>query len=113
MTQNKKTKKVVKKKRKLKTKVLVSRCISFVLVLLSAYFVYQIVTEVKQTYELGKDLEDAQETLKSIEEENQYLIEQKDKLMDPEYVKGYARGLFSFSKDGEQVFRLPQVEENK
>ena len=107
------TKKVKKKKRKLKTKVLITRLVSFVLVLLSAYFVYEIVLEVKQTYELGKDLEDAQETLKQIEEENQYLVEQKDKLMDPEYVKGYARGLFSFSKDGEQVFRLPQVEENK
>jgi len=112
MAQNKKTKNI-KKKKKLKTKVLITRTISLVLVFLSVYFVYEIVTEVQQTFQLGKDLEDAQATLKEIESENQYLIEQAEKLTDPEYVKGYARGLFSFSKDGEQIFRLPQIPDDE
>lgn len=112
MAKPKKTK-TVKKRRKLKTKVLVSRVLSLALILLSGFFVYQIVLEVQQTYQLGKDLEDAQSTLKAVEEENQYLSEQKDKLLDPEYVKGYARGLFSFSKDGEQIFRLPQLDDDE
>ena len=38
----------------------------------------------------------------------QQLSEVQAKLQDPEYVETYARGKYQLSKDGEQIFYLPE-----
>ena len=41
-------------------------------------------------------------------DENRYLTNEKEKLQDPDYVETYARGKYQLSKDGEQIFYLPE-----
>lgn len=76
--------------------------------LVAVYFLYQVSLEIIATVQLNSQLHQVEEELKSIENEYQYLSEQKDKLLDPEYVKNYARAGFMLSKEGEQIFFLPQ-----
>ena len=42
------------------------------------------------------------------ENENRYLTKEKKKRQDPDYVETYARGKYQLSKDGEQIFYLPE-----
>ncbi len=79
-----------------------------VLFIIAAYFIYHISLEVLATMDLKKQLQSVQEQLAIIEAENQYLLEQKEKLLDPEYVRNYARAGFMLSKEGEQIFFLPE-----
>lgn len=81
--------------------------ISVVLLSGAGFFLYQSVLEIISTYNLTKELRTAESILEEIENENQYLNEQKTKLEDPEYVKSYARGTYMLSKEGEQIFYLP------
>ena len=39
---------------------------------------------------------------------NNYLNSEKEKLQDPDYVETYARGKYQLSKNGEQIFYLPE-----
>lgn len=103
----------VKKKRKLKTRGLLIRLVSILLLVVSGFLIYGIVTEVSETIALSQELEIAKEKLAEIQAENQYLVEQKEKLEDPEYIKNYERGEYFYTKEGEQVFRLPQLEDSE
>ena len=49
-----------------------------------------------------------QAKLQEVKDENTYLTQQKEKLQDPDYVESYARGNYQLSKDGEQIFYLPE-----
>ena len=40
------------------------------------------------------------------------LVKEKEKLTNPDYVESYARSNYMMSKDGEQIFYLPE-DENK
>ena len=44
------------------------------------------------------------------EDENVYLTTERAKLEDPDYIQSYARGNYMLSKDGEQIFYLPEKE---
>lgn len=92
------------KKKKVKT---LSVLVSLILLCGAGFFLYQAFNEIVNTYNLTKELRTAQSILEQIDNENQYLKEQKTKLEDPEYVKSYARGTYMLSKDGEQIFYLP------
>ena len=46
-----------------------------------------------------------------LEQENTSLNEQKTKLLDPEYVKSYARANYMLTKEGEQIYYLPKDDE--
>lgn len=76
--------------------------------LVSVYLLYQVSTEIIATVQLRSKLNQVNEQLTKIEEENTFLGEQKEKLLDPEYVKNYARAGFMLSKEGEQIFFLPE-----
>ncbi|MEA5017119.1 MAG: septum formation initiator family protein [Erysipelotrichaceae bacterium] len=93
--------KTKKKRRALST--LVSLC----LIVGASFFLYQAFQEIVNTYNLTKELQTAKSILDDISNENKYLNEQKTKLLDPEYVKSYARGTYMLSKEGEQIFYLP------
>lgn len=60
------------------------------------------------TVSLQKQLADIQIKLQEVEDQNKYLNNEKQKLQDPDYVENYARGNYMLSKDGEQIFYLPE-----
>ncbi|MBR2811555.1 MAG: septum formation initiator family protein [Solobacterium sp.] len=82
--------------------------IGFLLIAVSAYLLYLVGNEVFTTITLRRQLEEVQLKLQEMQDENNYLVNQKAKLMDPDYVESYARSNYMFSKDGEAVFYLPQ-----
>ena len=94
-----------KKKRKL-TPVVKLLCI--VMIGISLFFLFSYGREVMTTLRLRKNLAEVREKLQVVEDENTYLTDQKAKLQDPDYVESYARGNFMLSKDGEQIFYLPE-----
>lgn len=67
-----------------------------------------VIDEVIKTIELSQSLKDVEAELTILEEQNQILGEQKAKLEDPEYVKSYARSTYMLTKDGEQIYYLPE-----
>ena len=69
-----------------------------------------MVDEVIKTIELSQSLTDVELELSVLEEQNQLLAQQKEKLEDPEYVKSYARATYMLTKDGEQIYYLPEDE---
>ncbi len=93
-------------KPKKKRRVL-SALVSLCLLVGASFFLYQAFQEIVNTYNLTKELQTAKSILDDISNENKYLNEQKAKLLDPEYVKSYARGTYMLSKEGEQIFYLP------
>lgn len=81
--------------------------VSAILFVISGLLIFSVVKEVMVTMELTSDLQSLNEQLKQIEDETRNLQERKEKLEDPNYIKSYARGEYSITKEGEQVFRLP------
>ena len=69
--------------------------------------------EFDQMKELKSDIAKAEAMLAEIKQENIELLEQRDKLEDPEYVKSYARGIYMLSKEGEQIFYVPSEDDTK
>ena len=101
------TKKIIKKKKKKKmTPILKLLCL--VLIAVSGYLLYSVAQEVYTTVQLKKQLAEVQTKLTEVQDENSYLTTEKEKLSDPDYVESYARGNYMLSKDGEQIFYLPE-----
>lgn len=84
---------------------------SMVLILASLFLVFDIAKRQVANMALKGSLEEVQAELEDLQEENNLLVEQKEKLSDPEYVKNYARGRYMLSQDNEQIFRLPGRDE--
>lgn len=80
---------------------------------ISAYLLLSVSKEVLTTIDLTKDLQVFNEQLRIIENETRDLEERKEKLQDPDYIKSFARGEYSITKEGEQVFRLPSIIEKE
>lgn len=100
------------KKNKVKRKLRFSPTrllLSVVVFSISGYLLYSVSQEVISTVKLTKELEIFNEQLKMIENETRDLQERKEKLQDPDYIKSFARGEYSITKEGEQVFRLPSI----
>ena len=70
--------------------------------------IYTVVIECMTTVKLHQQLAEVQAKLQEVKDENTYLTQQKEKLQDPDYVESYARGNYQLSKDGEQIFYLPE-----
>lgn len=94
-------------KRKLKKQ---KAWVSVLFILVSIPLLKPVVEELIKTYELSQTLKDVSSELVVLEEQNSLLNEQKTKLEDPEYVKSYARATYMLTKDGEQIYYLPQEE---
>lgn len=75
----------------------------------SFFLLFSVGKEVLTTIELTKELQIFNEQLRLIENETRDLKERKIKLQDPDYIKSFARGEYSITKEGEQVFRLPSI----
>jgi cell division protein DivIC len=84
------------------------KLICFVLIGVSIYLLYSVGRELMTTVELRRQLAEVQEKLEVVQLENEKLNKEKEKLKDPDYVQSYARGNYMLSKDGEQIFYLPE-----
>lgn len=85
--------------------------VSLLFIAISIPLFKPVVDEVINTIELSQNLSNVEEELLILEEQNQMLAEQKEKLEDPEYVKSYARATYMLTKDGEQIYYLPEESE--
>ncbi len=85
--------------------------LSLVLLALTFVFMMPVIEELQNTFQLRQSLKEVQAELTILEQENTLLEEQKTKLLDPEYVKSYARANYMLTKDGEQIYYLPQEDE--
>lgn len=100
------TKKTKKKKNRRLTPV--TKLICLVLIGVSVWLLYSVGREVMTTIELRRQLAEVEEKLEKVQAENERLNNEKEKLKDPDYVQSYARGNYMLSKDGEQIFYLPE-----
>ena len=104
------TRKKVKKKRRKLTPIMKLICI--ILIGASIWMLYKVGTEVLTTIRLREELAEVQEKLQDVQDENSRLVKEKEKLTNPDYVESYARSNYMMSKDGEQIFYLPE-DDNK
>lgn len=74
----------------------------------SIFFLMDIYQEIIITLDLRKQLDLIEERYNIILQENEALRDQKGRLNDPDYVKNFARAGFMLSREGEQIFFLPQ-----
>ena len=100
-------KRVTKKKKK-KKMAPIARLLVVIAFMISGYLIFLSVSEVAQTVKLSTQLSKVKQQYKELEEENEKLTDQKAKLQDPDYVESYARANYNLSKQGEQIFYLPQ-----
>jgi cell division protein DivIC len=84
------------------------KLVCIVLIGISIYLLYSVGREVMTTLELRRQLAEVEEKLEKVQLENERLNKEKEKLQDPDYVQSYARGNYMLSKDGEQIFYLPE-----
>jgi cell division protein DivIC len=101
------------KKSRKKLKGFVLNIIAFIVFGVSLVLLYQVSLQIVQTVQMTARLSSVQEQMSILENENDYLMEQKDKLNDPEYVKNYARFGYMLSKEGEQIFYLPEKQKDE
>lgn len=74
----------------------------------SVFMLWEVLKEVITTVNLQRQITEVQAELQKVTDENDYLNGEKTKLQDPDYVENYARGKYMLSKDGEQIFHLPE-----
>lgn len=101
------------KKQRKKLKGVVLNFIAFIIFGVSLVLLYQVSLQIVETVNMTARLSSVQEQMSILESENDFLTEQKDKLNDPEYVKNYARFGYMLSKEGEQIFYLPDKEKDE
>lgn len=82
--------------------------ISLVLLTGTIILMIPVIEEIGNTLRLSESLKQVQAELVVLEQENNTLNEQKTKLLDPEYVKSYARANYMLTKEGEQIYYLPK-----
>lgn len=71
------------------------------------YFVWEISKEVETTFSLISNINDAKKELAELQEEEAYLTQQKERLMDEDYLRVWARGEFLILEEGEELYKLP------
>lgn len=101
------------KKSRLKLKGFVLNIIAFIVFGVSLVLLYQVSLQIVETVNMTARLNSVEEQMSILESENDFLTEQKDKLNDPEYVKNYARFGYMLSKEGEQIFYLPEKQKDE
>ena len=75
------------------------------------YFVMNANREIRTTFSLRADLKVYEEQLKALEAERDSLVNQKETLTDENYVSNVARGKYLFSKDNEQIYYFPPLDD--
>ncbi len=99
------------KKKQTKTKKRTGGIWTFIFIIASCAFIYQIGKDIMTTVHLKTEIAESDEQIRQIEEQIAQLEEEKENLGNPEYVKRFARGKYMVSKEGEQLFKLPSSDE--
>ncbi|MBR2726653.1 MAG: septum formation initiator family protein [Solobacterium sp.] len=100
------TKKQTQKKRRRLSPI--AKLLSYILIIVSLIMLYNVGQELWTMFQLRQQLAEAQEHYREVLEENEYLTAEREKLKDPDYVQSYARNNYMLSKDGEQIYYLPE-----
>lgn len=100
---------VKKKKKKNKRKLTpISKLLCLIVIGISSYGIWIGVNEILIYQNLKEELKEANTRYQEVKDENSYYTSEKEKLQDPDYIQSYARGNYMLSKDGEQIFYLPE-----
>ena len=102
MTEKKKAKKSV-------GQIIFSVVLSLLMIAGTGYFLWQISREVETTFTLLTDINDAKKELAELKAEQEHLLQQKEQLLDENYVKIWARGEYLITQEGEEIYKLPAI----
>ncbi len=86
------------------------RLICYLIIAASVFLLVEVAKEIYTTVELKKQLAEVQQKYQEVQDESAYLLQEREKLTDPDYVQSYARGNYMLSREGEQIFYLPENE---
>ena len=86
------------------------RLICYLIIAASVFLLVEVAKEIYTTVELKKQLAEVQQKYQEVQDESAYLLQEREKLTDPDYVQSYARGNYMLSREGEQIFYLPEHE---
>ena len=100
----------VKKKKKKNNRKLtpISKLLCLIVIGISSYGIWIGVNEILIYQNLKEELKEANTRYQEVKDENSYYTSEKEKLQDPDYIQSYSRGNYMLSKDGEQIFYLPE-----
>ncbi len=87
------------------------RLICYLIIAASVFLLVEVAKEIYTTVELRKQLAEVQQKYQEVQDESAYLLQEREKLTDPDYVQSYARGNYMLSREGEQIFYLPENED--
>jgi len=73
-------------------------------------FSYNLWTMISQVMEKNSEAADLRKQMNHLEDEEDYLKVEVEKLNDPDYVARYARERYLYSKDGEFTIRIPEAQ---
>jgi cell division protein DivIC len=73
-------------------------------------FSYNLWTMISQVMEKNNEAADLRKQMNHLEDEEDYLKVEVEKLNDPDYVARYARERYLYSKDGEFTIRIPEAQ---
>ena len=98
-----------RKKKKSPLAVVFSVVLSLLMIAGTGYFLWQISREVETTFTLLTDINDAKKELADLKAEQEHLLQQKEQLLDENYVKIWARGEYLITQEGEEIYKLPAI----
>ena len=99
----------VKKKKKSPLATVFTVVLSLMMLAGTGYFLWQISREVETTFTLLTDISDAKKELADLKAEQEHLMQQKEQLLDENYVKIWARGEYLITQEGEEIYKLPAI----
>lgn len=100
-------------KRKRKVRPIFMQLFLICLTLVAIFLLLGAGGEVLTMLKIKKQAKIVKQELEKLKEENITLKDKSKKLSDPNYVQTYARGNYMFTKEGEQIFYLPNQSEKK
>ena len=99
----------LKKKKKSLLATVFTVVLSLLMLAGTGYFLWQISREVETTFTLLTDINDAKKELADLKAEQEHLMQQKEQLLDENYVKIWARGEYLITQEGEEIYKLPAI----
>ncbi len=99
----------LKKKKKSPLATVFTVVLSLLMLAGTGYFLWQISREVETTFTLLTDISDAKKELADLKAEQEHLMQQKEQLLDENYVKIWARGEYLITQEGEEIYKLPAI----
>lgn len=79
----------------------------------TAFLTWSGLQDLKTTAEIKLSIEENRKKVKELNKIKSELEETKQKLTNPDYVEYIARGKYLVTKEGEQVFKFPSIEDKE